>query len=105
MYQIIQKPKYVAHFFFAYLNKKSSRILSEDKDKYLLNPRAAKKKWVTIELSEEIMMHSIALANYEYYSCSVKEFHVLGSTQYPVCCKNYCCYLVSARHLLAIGNY
>lgn len=63
--------------------KKPSRILNEDRDQYLLVPRTASEKSIIIELSEEILMYSLAIANYEYYSCSVKLFKVYGSTQYP----------------------
>jgi hypothetical protein len=63
--------------------KKVSRILNEDKDNYMLNPRTADRKWITVELSEEILMHSFALANFEYYSCSPRLFQVLGSREYP----------------------
>lgn len=61
----------------------ASRVLNENRDKYLLNPSTAKRKWITIELSEEIVMHSLTIANFEHYSCSVKHFQLLGSTQYP----------------------
>jgi hypothetical protein len=70
--------------------KKTSRILNEDKDNYMLIPRTVKKKWITIELSEEILMHSFALANFEYYSCSPRLFQVLGSREYP--CRAPKCY-------------
>ncbi|KAL9647373.1 hypothetical protein ABK040_011737 [Willaertia magna] len=63
--------------------KKVSRILNEDTDKYCLIPRNAPSKFIIIELSEEIAMTSLALANFEYYSCSFKHFKVFGSVTYP----------------------
>ncbi|KAG2385602.1 hypothetical protein C9374_003417 [Naegleria lovaniensis] len=70
--------------------KKVSRILNEDSDKYCLIPRTAPQKWIIVELSEEILMKSIALANFEYYSCSFKHFKVYGSVKYP--CKGQKCW-------------
>ena len=70
--------------------QKVSRILNEDSDKYCLIPRTAPQKWIIVELSEEILMKSIALANFEYYSCSFKHFKVYGSVKYP--CKGQKCW-------------
>lgn len=70
--------------------KKASRILNEDKDNYMLIPRHVDKKYITIELSEEILMNSFALANFEYYSSSPHLFQVLGSREYP--CRAPKCY-------------
>jgi len=64
--------------------------LNEDSDKYCLIPRNAPKKWIIVELSEEILMKSIALANFEYYSCSFKHFKVFASVKYP--CKGEKCW-------------
>jgi hypothetical protein len=57
-----------------------SSILSEDRDRYLLSPCSAR-RWVVIELCEEIYADMIVISNFEYYSSSVKDFQVLGSQQ------------------------
>jgi len=63
--------------------KYASSILTEDKDRYLLIPCDAK-KWVVIELCEEVLADSIVLANFEHYASNFRDFQVLGSQQYPV---------------------
>merc|ERR1719498_1559144 len=46
-------------------------ILNEDKDKYMMTEREVKKKWVTVSLgSEDILLDTVVLANFEYYSSS-----------------------------------
>ncbi len=67
----------------------STRILNEDPDKYCLIPQKVKKKWITIQLSEEILMDTFAIANFEHYACSFKVFQLLGTTQYP-CVAPHC---------------
>ena len=64
--------------------------MNEDSDKYCLIPRSVPKKWIVVELSEEILMKSIAIANYEYYSCSFKHFKVYASVKYPCKEKSNC---------------
>lgn len=59
-----------------------SHLLNGDKDKYGISP-CHEKKWVVIGLSEDILVTSIALANYEKYSSMLKEFQLLASTSYP----------------------
>ena len=59
-----------------------SHLLNDDKDKYGLS-QCDEKKWVVIGLSEDILVTSVALANYEKYSSMLKEFQLLASTSYP----------------------
>ena len=59
-----------------------SHLLTNDKDKYGISP-CDEKKWVVIGLSEDILVTSVALANYEKYSSMLKEFQLLASTSYP----------------------
>ena len=59
-----------------------SHLLNDDKDKYGISA-CDEKKWVVIGLSEDILVTSIALANYEKYSSMLKEFQLLASTSYP----------------------
>ncbi|KAL6614084.1 hypothetical protein ACP70R_036354 [Stipagrostis hirtigluma subsp. patula] len=63
--------------------KGASNILDKDKDKYLRNPCSAEGKFVIIELSEETLVDTIAIANFEHYSSNLKEFELLSSLTYP----------------------
>lgn len=63
--------------------KGAFNILEKDKDKYLRNPCSAEGKFVIIELSEETLVDTIAIANFEHYSSNPKEFEVLSSLTYP----------------------
>ncbi|RLO04454.1 hypothetical protein DYB28_001422 [Aphanomyces astaci] len=63
--------------------KGSVNLLVPDKDRYMLIPCATEKKWVVISLSEDIHADEIALANYEKFSSTTREFLVLGSINYP----------------------
>lgn len=63
--------------------KGAANILSRDKDKYLRNPCSAEEKFVVIELSEEILVESFEIANFEHHSSNLKEFELLGSLVYP----------------------
>ncbi|KAF3524774.1 hypothetical protein F2Q69_00051384 [Brassica cretica] len=48
-------------------------ILSQDKDKYLLNPCSTEEKFVVIALSDKTLVNTIKLANFEHYSSNLKE--------------------------------
>uniref|UniRef100_A0A804QVX8 SUN domain-containing protein n=1 Tax=Zea mays TaxID=4577 RepID=A0A804QVX8_MAIZE len=63
--------------------KGAANILGGDKDKYLRNPCSAADKFVVVELSEETLVDTVALANLEHYSSNFREFEVYGSTSYP----------------------
>jgi hypothetical protein len=63
--------------------KGASNILDKDIDKYLRNPCSAEGKFVIIELSEETLVNTIAIANFEHYSSNLKEFEILSSLTYP----------------------
>ncbi|KAF5741948.1 hypothetical protein HS088_TW10G00956 [Tripterygium wilfordii] len=63
--------------------KGASNILGKDKDKYLRNPCSAEDKFVVIELSEEILVDTVVIANFEHHSSNLKEFELLGSFVYP----------------------
>ncbi|KAK7207771.1 UNC-like C-terminal-domain-containing protein [Myxozyma melibiosi] len=62
----------------------ASSILVENKDSYMLNPCNAPNKFVIIELCQAILIHTIAIANYEFFSSMVREFRVSVSERYPV---------------------
>ena len=59
-----------------------SNLLDDDKDKYGISP-CSDKKWVVIGLSEDIVVTSVVIANYEKYSSMLNEFQVLAATSFP----------------------
>ncbi|XP_020547428.1 uncharacterized protein SLP1 isoform X2 [Sesamum indicum] len=63
--------------------KGASNILNRDKDKYLRNPCSTEEKFVVIELSEETLVDTIEIANFEHHSSNLKDFVLLGSPVYP----------------------
>lgn len=63
--------------------KGASNILGRDKDKYLRNPCSVEDKFAIIELSEEILVDTIEIANFEHHSSNLKDFELLGSLVYP----------------------
>lgn len=62
----------------------ADKLLLDDKDKYGIVECSLEKKWVVIGLSEDILVESVVLTNYEQYSSYVEKFQILGSTSYPV---------------------
>ncbi|KAK7327309.1 hypothetical protein VNO80_31550 [Phaseolus coccineus] len=63
--------------------KGASNILSRDKDKYLRNPCSVEEKFVIIEISEETLVDTIEIANFEHHSSNLKAFELLGSLSFP----------------------
>ncbi|CAN6458285.1 unnamed protein product [Victoria cruziana] len=63
--------------------KGASNILDKDRDKYLRNPCSAEQKLVVIELSEETLVDTVVIANFERYSSKLKDFELLSSLVYP----------------------
>ncbi|RRT47730.1 hypothetical protein B296_00052303, partial [Ensete ventricosum] len=63
--------------------KGASNILDKDKDKYLRNPCSAEEKYVVLELSEETLVETIEIANFEHYSSNFKNFDLFSSLVYP----------------------
>lgn len=63
--------------------KGASNILDKDKDKYLRNPCSAEDKFVIMELSEETLVVTIEIVNFEHYSSNLKDFELLSSLVYP----------------------
>ena len=63
-------------------SKGYGNLLSDDKDKYGIAP-CSEKKWLIIGLSEDVLVRTIVMENYEKYSSLLHEFQVLGSTSYP----------------------
>ncbi|CAK8564724.1 unnamed protein product [Lathyrus sativus] len=63
--------------------KGASNILTRNQDKYLRNPCSSEDKFVVIELSEETLVDTIEIANFEHYSSNLKDFELHGSLVYP----------------------
>ncbi|KAK9463373.1 UNC-like C-terminal-domain-containing protein [Lipomyces oligophaga] len=61
----------------------SSSILVENKDSYMLSPCNVGQKYIIIELCQDIKVHTIALANYEFFSSMIRDFRVSVSERYP----------------------
>lgn len=59
--------------------KSVNSILISNKDNYLSNPCAASRKYVIIELCEEIKIDLISMANYEFFSSTFRKLRFSGS--------------------------
>ncbi|KAH6849719.1 UNC-like C-terminal-domain-containing protein [Chaetomium sp. MPI-CAGE-AT-0009] len=59
-------------------------ILVENKDSYMLLECRAKNKFVIVELSDDILVDTIVLANFEFFSSMIRTFRVSVSDRYPV---------------------
>jgi hypothetical protein len=64
--------------------KSSSSILVENKDSYMLNECSANNKFLIVELCDDILVDTIVLANYEFFSSMFRHFRVSVSDRYPV---------------------
>ncbi|CZT05084.1 hypothetical protein WAI453_005415 [Rhynchosporium graminicola] len=64
--------------------KNNKAILIENKDAYMLSECTAENKFVIIELSEDIWIDTVVLANYEFFSSMIRTFRVSVSDRYPV---------------------
>ncbi|EOO03064.1 putative sad1 unc domain-containing protein [Phaeoacremonium minimum UCRPA7] len=64
--------------------KNSKAILLENKDSYMLFTCSQQNKFVIVELSEDILVDTVVLANFEFFSSMVRLFRVSVSDRYPV---------------------
>ncbi|EFY87490.1 hypothetical protein MAC_06467 [Metarhizium acridum CQMa 102] len=64
--------------------KNARAILVENKDTYMLLECDAASKYVIIELSDDISVDTVVLANFEFFSSMVRHFRVSVSDRYPV---------------------
>ncbi|KIN06178.1 hypothetical protein OIDMADRAFT_155064 [Oidiodendron maius Zn] len=64
--------------------KNAKAVLVENKDSYMLSECAAENKFLIIELSEDIWIDTLVLANYEFFSSMIRTFRVSVSDRYPV---------------------
>lgn len=63
--------------------KGASNVLCRDKDEYLRNPCSAAEKFIVVELSDETLVDTVEIANFEHYSSNPKDVELLGSLVYP----------------------
>ncbi|KAE8417961.1 UNC-like C-terminal-domain-containing protein [Aspergillus pseudocaelatus] len=63
--------------------KGSSSVLVENKDSYMLNECRAKNKFIILELCDDILVDTVVLANYEFFSSIFHTFRVSVADRYP----------------------
>ena len=64
--------------------KGSSSILVENKDSYMLNECSASNQFFIVELCDDILVDTVVLANFEFFSSIFRTFQVSVSDRYPV---------------------
>ena len=64
--------------------KNPKAILVENKDSYMLFECRMDNKFVIVELSDDILVDTVVLANFEFFSSMVRAFRVSVSDRYPV---------------------
>ncbi|RKF79701.1 putative sad1 unc domain protein [Golovinomyces cichoracearum] len=64
--------------------KNAKNILTENKDSYMLTECSVENKFLIIELSEDIWIDTVVLANYEFFSSMIRTFRISVSDRYPV---------------------
>ncbi|KAM5505957.1 hypothetical protein McanMca71_002725 [Microsporum canis] len=62
----------------------SSAVLNENKDSYMLSECRAKEKFLIMELCDDILVDTVVLANYEFFSSIFRSFRVSVSDRYPI---------------------
>jgi hypothetical protein len=62
----------------------STAILVENKDSYMLNECSQQNKFLIVELCDDILVDTVVLANYEFFSSQFRHFRVSVSDRYPV---------------------
>jgi len=64
--------------------KGATSVLVENKDSYLLNECSARNKFLIVELCNDILVDTVVLANFEFFSSMFRTFRVSVSDRYPV---------------------
>ncbi|KAH3688506.1 hypothetical protein WICPIJ_000496 [Wickerhamomyces pijperi] len=64
--------------------KSATSVLFENKDSYMLNPCSAANQFVVIELCQDILVDSVVVGNFEFFSSTFKEFQISVSETFPV---------------------
>ncbi|KAL8805461.1 MAG: hypothetical protein Q9182_001916 [Xanthomendoza sp. 2 TL-2023] len=65
-------------------SKSATSVLVENKDSYMLNECSAKNKFFIVELCNDILVDTVVLANFEFFSSMFRTFRVSVSDRYPV---------------------
>ncbi|KAI9837470.1 MAG: hypothetical protein M1819_007118 [Sarea resinae] len=65
-------------------SKGATSVLVENKDSYMLNECSASNKFIIVELCSEILIDTIVLADFEFFSSMFRTFRVSVSDRYPV---------------------
>lgn len=65
-------------------SKAATAVLVENKDSYMLNICSAKNKFFIVELCDDILIDTVVLANFEFFSSMFRTFRVSVSDRYPV---------------------
>ncbi|KAI5928710.1 hypothetical protein F4810DRAFT_20358 [Camillea tinctor] len=64
--------------------KNTKAILVENKDSYMLLECAMKNKFFIVELSDDILVDTVVLANFEFFSSMIRHFRVSVGDRYPM---------------------
>ncbi|KAL9601730.1 MAG: hypothetical protein Q9219_002341 [cf. Caloplaca sp. 3 TL-2023] len=64
--------------------KSATSVLVENKDSYMLNECSANNKFFIVELCDDILVDTVVLANFEFFSSIFRTFRVSVSDRYPV---------------------
>ncbi|KAI6778242.1 uncharacterized protein J7T54_004873 [Emericellopsis cladophorae] len=64
--------------------RNAKAILIENKDTYMLLECGVDNKFVIVELSDDILIDTIVIANFEFFSSMIRRFRVSVSDRYPV---------------------
>ena len=64
--------------------KGPSSVLVENKDTYMLSTCSAKNRFLIVELCNDILIDTIVLGNFEFFSSTFRTFRVSISDRYPV---------------------
>lgn len=64
--------------------KGAHNILLENKDSYMLNKCSAPKKFVIVELCQDILVDTVAIGTYEFFSSMFKDIRISVADRYPV---------------------
>ncbi|KAI5849520.1 UNC-like C-terminal-domain-containing protein [Morchella snyderi] len=65
-------------------SKGATSILVENKDNYMRNKCSQENKFFVVELCEDILVDTVVLANFEFFSSMFRTFRVSVSDRYPV---------------------
>ncbi|KAI9003747.1 UNC-like C-terminal-domain-containing protein [Gaertneriomyces semiglobifer] len=60
----------------------ATSILHNNKDAYMLN-KCSSKRFITVELCDDILVDTVMLANFEFFSSMFKDFEIAVSDRYP----------------------